>query len=240
MVREQSEFSKNLDKFRISTREDSASTLPRDRLMRESGIFDNPDVTEADKEEFFTETLNADDEENELNFRRRSNIMDRFTEDQSARGIIKRKENKDMAFEAFNASMRLKGRPEKTRKEFDSGFTERDTQEGLQFIKKGKIRPPKPNVLDRVRTVKAKKGFSGIVKKETKFIVGENGSEFVEVIPLENDNRPVLDLGLNLGFKLGKTTRTRKTVDFDFFNEPKKKQATRSKNKQDFDFFEVY
>lgn len=238
------DFVKNLDKFRIGGKTLHGSEVtdhPRERLMSESGIFNDPHVTEEDKEEFFMETLDADDEETKLNSERRSNIMDRFTEDRSARGIIERKENREMAFEAFNASMRSQGRPEQTREEFDSGFTPpKNKQEGLQFVSKGKIRPPKPTLTDRIRTIEAKKGFSGIVKKETKFMVGEDGAEFVEVIPLQNDHRPVMDLGLNLGFKLGKTTRTKKVVDFDFFNEPKKKQATRSKKKQDFDFFGVY
>ncbi len=233
------DFVSNLDKFKIGTVK-KATSFPRDKLMRESGIFDDPSVTEEDKSEFFDETLDADSSENDLNFRRRSNLMDRFTEDRSARGIIERKDNRDLAFQAFNQSMRTQGRPEQTRTEFDSGFTKTDTKEGLQFVERGKIRPPKPTVTDRIRTVEARKGFSGIVKKETSFMVGEDGAEFVEVIPLQNKDRAVLDLGLNLGYKLGKTTRRKKVVDFDFFNNPKKKQATRSRNKTDFDFFSVY
>jgi hypothetical protein len=236
------EFTKNMDKFRISTSDDGSVTkYPRERLMSESGAFDDPFPHEQ-KEKFFGETSDADHEENELNFRRRSNLMDRFTEDRSARGIIERKDNRDLAFELFNNSLLAKGKPEITREEFDSGFTKRDTQEGLQFVTKGKIRPPKPTVTDRIRTVEAKKGFSGIVKKETKFIVGEQGAEFVEVIPLQNKNRPIMDLGFNMGFRMGKNTKKNSIVDFDMFNptgKKKNRQGTRN-SKSDFDFFKVF
>ena len=85
----------------------------------------------------------------------------------------------------------------------------------------------------------AKDGFNGIVKKQTSFTVAENGAEFVEVIPLQNNDRPVMDLGLNMGYKLGKNTRKQKVVDFDLFNGKKSKQSTRD-NKTNFDFFKVY
>jgi hypothetical protein len=237
-----SEFTSNLNKFKISTTESSATKYPRDRLVRESGIFDDVNVSQAEKERAFNDTLDQDSAENELNFRRRSNIMDKFTEDSSARGIIKRKEMKDMSFEAYNNSLRARGKPEITREEWDKQFPKRDTQEGLQFVSKGKIRPPKPTLTDRIRTVEAKNGFSGIVSKETKFMVGEKGAEFVEVIPLQNKNRPVMDLGFNMGFRLGKSTKKDNLVDFDMFNptgKKKNKQGTKN-SKSDFDFFNVF
>ena len=235
-----SEFSKNLDKFKISTRDNSVTSYPRDSLLRGSGFYDDENISEEKKEFVFNKTLEEDSEENERNFTIRSNLMDRFTEDNSASGIIKRKETKDMSFEAYNNSLRSQGKPEVTREEFESGFHVRDRKTGLEYItNKNKIRPPKPKLTDRIRTVEAKNGYSGIVKKRTKFVAGEKGAEFVEVIPLQNKDRPVMDLGLNLGFKLGKNTRKQKVVDFDFFNGKKTKQSTRN-NKTDFNFFEVF
>ena len=94
---------------------------------------------------------------------------------------------------------------------------------------------------EHVKTKKefAENNFTGIVKKRTSFMVAEDGAEFVEVIPLQNKHRPVMDLGLNFGYKLGKNTRKQKVVDFDLFNGKETKQSTRS-NKTDFDFFSVF
>lgn len=191
------EFTSKLDKFQIGSKE-KVTGYPRDEIVRKSGLYDNDNISEKAKERIFYNTNNADKKESDLHSLSKSNIMDYYTEDNTATGIANRKDMKEFAFMAYNNSLRSKGKPEVTKEKFEEklekgwskeGYkskTNEEKREGLQFISAKGIRPPKPTTLDRIRIIKAEKGFKGIVKKETTFKVAEHDKpEFVSVVPLK-------------------------------------------------------
>ena len=184
------DFRSKLDKFQIGSGESKVTGYPRDEIVRKSGLYDNVNISEKAKERIFYNTNNADQKESDLHSLSKSNIMDYYTEDNTATGIANRKNMRELAFMAFNNSLRSKGKPEVTKEKFEadlkSSKTNEEKKEGLQFISAKGIRPPKPTTLDRIRIIEAEKGFKGIVKKETIIKVAEHDKpEFVSVVPLK-------------------------------------------------------
>jgi hypothetical protein len=183
------DFRSKLDKFQIGGDRHSKH-YPREQIVKKSGFYDNDNITAEEIEAKFWEAYNADQKENNLHSLSKSNIMDYYTEDNTATGIANRKDMRELAFMAFNNSLRSKGKPEVTKEKFEadlkSSKTNEEKKEGLQFISAKGIRPPKPTMLDRIRIIEAEKGFKGIVKKETTFKVAEHDKpEFVSVVPLK-------------------------------------------------------
>jgi hypothetical protein len=183
------DFRSKLDKFQIGSGESKVTGYPRMKLIKEAGFYDN-DISDENKTVAEVSTYKADQKENNLHSLSKSNIMDYYTEDNTATGIANRKDMRELAFMAFNNSLRSKGKPEVTKEKFEadlkSSKTNEEKKEGLQFISAKGIRPPKPTMLDRIRIIEAEKGFKGIVKKETTFKVAEHDKpEFVSVVPLK-------------------------------------------------------
>lgn len=190
------DFRHKLDKFQIGS-SSKVTGYPREEIVRKSGFYSNGNISEKAKKRIFYNTYNADVNESELHSLIKGNIMDYYTEDNTATGIANRKDMREFAFNAYNNSLRSKGKPEVTKEKFEEelekgwskeGYkskTNKEKKEGLQFISAKGIRPPKPTTLDRIRTIEAENGFNGIIKKETTFKVAEhNKPEFVSVIPL--------------------------------------------------------
>ncbi len=186
------DFRSKLDKFQIGSGESKVTGYPRMKLIKEAGFYDN-DISDENKTVAEVSTYKADQKENNLHSLSKSNIMDYYTEDNTATGIANRKDMRELAFMAFNNSLRSKGKPEVTKEKFEadlkSSKTNEEKKEGLQFISAKGIRPPKPTMLDRIRIIEAEKGFKGIVKKETTFKVAEHDKpEYVSVVPLDEPN----------------------------------------------------
>jgi len=183
------DFSSKLDKFQIGGDRHTIG-YPRNEIVRKTGFYDNDNISRKGKERIFDNTQNADQKESDLQHLSKSNIMDYYTEDNTATGIANRKAMRELAFMALNNSLRSKGKPEVTKEKFEadlkSSKTNEEKKEGLQFISAKGIRPPKPTMLDRIRIIEAEKGFNGIVKKETIIKVAEHDKpEFVSVVPLK-------------------------------------------------------
>ena len=184
------DFRSKLDKFQIGSGESKVTGYPRMKLIKEAGFYDNDNINDENKTVAEVSTYNADHKESDLHSLSKSNIMDYYTEDNTATGIANRKAMRELAFMALNNSLRSKGKPEVTKEKFEadlkSSKTNEEKKEGLQFISAKGIRPPKPTMLDRIRIIEAEKGFNGIVKKETIIKVAEHDKpEFVSVVPLK-------------------------------------------------------
>ena len=130
------EFTSKLDKFQIGSKE-KVTGYPRDEIVRKSGLYDNVNISEKAKERIFYNTNNADQKESDLHSLSKSNIMDYYTEDNTATGIANRKNMRELAFMAFNNSLRSKGKPEVTKEKFEadlkSSKTNEEKKEGLQL-----------------------------------------------------------------------------------------------------------
>lgn len=86
-----------------------------------------------------------------------------------------------------------------------------------EYILTGKkIRPKRPTQQQRTRTIPARKGFHGNISRPTKFLVGEHGSEHVDISPIKK-NKSMYDFDFMASYtKVMFGTKRRKSKDIQF------------------------
>lgn len=195
------EFMDNLEKFHISNKKETG--YPREAILDESGFYNNPKIPKDIKEKVFDLTYKLDHADNERDYKIRSGIMDIFSSSPNAtersQERINLQNQRTEAFEALNYSLKKAGKPTKTREQFEreSPITNHERFAEPYITKQGKIYPKKPTALDRLRIIKAKQGYRGIVKHPTIFLAGEAGPEHVDIEPEQQAD--IYDWGFSFG-----------------------------------------
>ncbi len=147
-----------------------------------------------------------------------------------------------------NYALRWKPRTEVKPKETEEEYHLRETERKKKIpetIKAMKKTKKKQDDFDDFAesyydNVEAKNGFSGLITKPTRFLVGEDGAEFVSVTP-HKKNRPIMDLGLEMMNNTRLPRKKGKNLDFNFdmgnIMGGSSKKKKKSANPFDFNLF---